>query len=60
VVVTLVAIGKAPFESFRRLFYNPNVGKESYFDQMTHFDFRTLLPALKVKEFHFTSASEAV
>ena len=36
----------SPFESFRRLFYNPNVGKESYFDQMTHFDFRTLLPAL--------------
>ena len=36
----------SPFESFLGIFRNPNVGKESYFDQMTHFDFRTLLPAL--------------
>jgi asparagine synthase (glutamine-hydrolysing) len=36
----------SPFESFREVFHNPNVRKESYFDLMTHFDFRTLLPAL--------------
>jgi len=35
-----------PFESFRDIFYGKNVGKESYFDLMTHFDFKTLLPAL--------------
>ena len=32
--------------SFRRIFWGDNVGKESYFDAMTHFDFKTLLPAL--------------
>jgi asparagine synthase (glutamine-hydrolysing) len=36
----------SPFESFRRVFHGENVGKESYFDGMTHFDFKTLLPAL--------------
>jgi asparagine synthase (glutamine-hydrolysing) len=35
-----------PFESFRSIFHGDNVGKESYFDSMTHFDFKTLLPAL--------------
>lgn len=35
-----------PFESFANLFNSNNVGKESYFDKMTHFDFKTLLPAL--------------
>src|SRR5690606_8785680 len=35
-----------PFETFRRIFHKNNVGKESYFDLMTHFDFKTLLPAL--------------
>jgi asparagine synthase (glutamine-hydrolysing) len=34
------------YESFREIFHGPNVGKESYFDSMTHFDFKTLLPAL--------------
>jgi asparagine synthase (glutamine-hydrolysing) len=34
------------FEAFRHLFNSDNVGKQSYFDRMTHFDFRTLLPAL--------------
>ena len=35
------------FESFREIFLNrSNVGKGSYFDHMTHFDFKTLLPAL--------------
>ena len=35
------------YESFRQIFLNQsNVGKEAYFDQMTHFDFKTLLPAL--------------
>jgi len=34
------------FEEFSRLYWGSNVGKESYFDSMTHFDFKTLLPAL--------------
>ena len=36
----------SPFESFLQIFHGGNVGKESYFDLMTHFDFKTLLPAL--------------
>jgi asparagine synthase (glutamine-hydrolysing) len=36
----------SPFETFAAIFNGSNVGKESYFDQMTHFDFKTLLPAL--------------
>ena len=36
----------SPFETFRSIFRADNVGKESYFDSMTHFDFKTLLPAL--------------
>ena len=36
----------SPFEAFRSVFNGSNVGKESYFDRMTHFDFKTLLPAL--------------
>jgi asparagine synthase (glutamine-hydrolysing) len=35
-----------PFETFREIFQADNVQKESYFDSMTHFDFKTLLPAL--------------
>ncbi|TFH33563.1 MAG: asparagine synthase (glutamine-hydrolyzing) [Deltaproteobacteria bacterium] len=38
--------GSSPFEAFQRIFNGPNVGSESYFDKMTHFDFKTLLPAL--------------
>lgn len=34
------------FEEFKSIFWGSNVGKESYFDAMTHFDFKTLLPAL--------------
>ncbi len=35
------------FEQFRALFNNAeNVRKEAYFDKMTHFDFKCLLPAL--------------
>jgi len=34
------------FETFREIFWGSNVGNESYFDSMTHFDFKTLLPAL--------------
>jgi asparagine synthase (glutamine-hydrolysing) len=34
------------FDTFCRTFRADNVGKESYFDSMTHFDFKTLLPAL--------------
>lgn len=36
----------SPFETFRKIFLAENVGQESYFDSMTHFDFKTLLPAL--------------
>jgi asparagine synthase (glutamine-hydrolysing) len=36
----------SPFETFRDIFHGDNVRKESYFDSMTHFDFKTLLPAL--------------
>ena len=34
------------FEEFREIYWGKNVGRESYFDSMTHFDFKTLLPAL--------------
>jgi asparagine synthase (glutamine-hydrolysing) len=33
-------------QSFRTAFNGTNVGKEAYFDRMTHFDFKHLLPAL--------------
>ena len=33
-------------KTFRSIFNGQNVHKESYFDLMTHFDFKTLLPAL--------------
>ncbi|MBW3569599.1 MAG: asparagine synthase (glutamine-hydrolyzing) [Gemmatimonadetes bacterium] len=36
----------SPFDTFGEVFNGANVGKESYFDRMTHFDFKTLLPAL--------------
>ena len=36
----------SPFDSFKKIFLGKNVGHESYFDLMTHFDFKTLLPAL--------------
>ncbi len=36
----------SPFDTFKSIFVSHNVGKESYFDRMTHFDFKTLLPAL--------------
>lgn len=38
--------GYSPFEAFQQIFGANNVRKESYFDSMTHFDFKTLLPAL--------------
>ena len=34
------------FATFQKIFRADNVEKESYFDSMTHFDFKTLLPAL--------------
>ena len=34
------------FETFKKIFWSKNVQKESYFDSMTHFDFKTSLPAL--------------
>ena len=36
----------SPYEPFSQIFHGANVGKQSYFDLMTHFDFKTLLPAL--------------
>jgi asparagine synthase (glutamine-hydrolysing) len=36
----------SPYETFRSTFHGDNVRKEAYFDSMTHFDFKTLLPAL--------------
>lgn len=36
----------SPFDAFNAIFRGSNVRKESYFDCMTHFDFKTLLPAL--------------
>lgn len=38
--------GYDPFVTFQNIFNGNNVGKESYFDKMTHFDFKTLLPGL--------------
>ena len=34
------------YDEFRNIFLGDNVGHESYYDLMTHFDFKTLLPAL--------------
>ena len=34
------------FDEFKQIYWGDNVQKESYFDSMTHFDFKTLLPAL--------------
>ena len=36
----------SPFEAFRSIYYADNISGESYFDRMTHFDFKALLPAL--------------
>ena len=45
--VDVAALGDySPFETFREIFNGENVGHEAYFDKMTHFDFKTLLPAL--------------
>jgi asparagine synthase (glutamine-hydrolysing) len=41
-----VFCGTSSFDDFQTIFWGQNVGKESYFDSMTHFDFKTLLPAL--------------
>lgn len=37
-------------KEFSKIYWGDNVGKESYFDSMTHFDFKTLLPALLTVE----------
>ncbi len=36
----------SPLETFLEIFRADNVDRDSYFDRMTHFDFKTLLPAL--------------
>jgi asparagine synthase (glutamine-hydrolysing) len=38
--------GYSVYDTFHKIFRADNVRKESYFDTMTHFDFKTLLPAL--------------
>jgi asparagine synthase (glutamine-hydrolysing) len=38
--------GYSSRNTFNKIFYGENVKKESYFDLMTHFDFKTLLPGL--------------
>lgn len=35
-----------PYQTFHDIFYADNLQNISYFDNMTHFDFKTLLPAL--------------
>lgn len=35
-----------PYQKFHDIFYAENVKNTCYFDNMTHFDFKTLLPAL--------------
>ena len=35
-----------PYETFYKIFYAENLKNTCYFDNMTHFDFKTLLPAL--------------
>ncbi|HRI01974.1 MAG TPA: asparagine synthase (glutamine-hydrolyzing) [Saprospiraceae bacterium] len=47
----------SPFETFKEIFHGKNVGKQSYFDLMTHFDFKTLLPALLQVEDRMSMAS---
>jgi asparagine synthase (glutamine-hydrolysing) len=45
--VDLDALGDySPYDTFKTIFNGDNVGHQSYFDKMTHFDFKTLLPAL--------------
>jgi asparagine synthase (glutamine-hydrolysing) len=45
--VDVEALGDySPFETFSSIFNGSNVGHQAYFDKMTHFDFKTLLPAL--------------
>jgi asparagine synthase (glutamine-hydrolysing) len=38
--------GEAVFSRFQQAFNAPNTGETAYFDRMTHFDFKFLLPAL--------------
>ncbi|WP_395757172.1 asparagine synthase (glutamine-hydrolyzing) [Achromobacter sp. EB05] len=46
-VVAPEAIAAEPvMRAFKEIFWGDNVGAEAYFDRMTHFDFKTLLPAL--------------
>jgi asparagine synthase (glutamine-hydrolysing) len=55
--VDMEALGDyEPFETFKEIFNGDNVGHEAYFDKMTHFDFKTLLPALLQVEDRVTMA----
>jgi asparagine synthase (glutamine-hydrolysing) len=35
-----------PYDAYLKIFHGDNVGKRSFFDLMTNFDFKTLLPGL--------------
>jgi asparagine synthase (glutamine-hydrolysing) len=41
---------EATYEEFSKIYMGPSMVKEAYFDSMTHFDFKTLLPALLTVE----------
>ena len=44
--IDLACDGYDPYHSYLRVFNSPAIHGASYFDSMTHFDFKTLLPAL--------------
>ncbi len=48
--------GESVFETFREIFCGKNVEHASYFDCMTNFDFKTLLPALLQVEDRMSAA----
>jgi asparagine synthase (glutamine-hydrolysing) len=46
----------SPFETFKSIFHGNNIQKESYFDLMTHFDFKAGLPPMLQVEDRVSSA----
>ncbi|MBM2814552.1 MAG: asparagine synthase [Ignavibacteria bacterium] len=48
------------FDTFRKIFNGENVGKQAYFDKMTHFDFKTLLPGLLQVEDRMSMADSPI
>lgn len=45
-----------PFESFSKVFYGNSIGKQSYFDLMTHYDFKAGLPPMLAIEHKINNA----